>query len=218
MTEEKKINSKDVSEIESEMYAIVNIIINLYSKFQNGNLNDNFFQKSIKKAINDLIKVNFFLNENNIILADLLKKMNLEKKYFKAIDIINETSSLSFSNSLRGTENINQSISSKKLRASLLELPGVTSKITSSFITLMDALELEAIKDRRLIIKLFKELKSALQRFPGLELIQSKIETISNSILNNFDKFTTNQNFKNSIGDDLYNVYKEFQSMLNLTT
>jgi hypothetical protein len=218
MTEEKKTNSKDVSEIESEMYAIVNIIINLYSKFQNGNLNDNFFQKSIKKAMNDLIKVNFLLNENNIILTDILKKMNLEEKYFEAIDIINETSSLSFSNSILGTDNINQSISSKKLRVSMLELPGVTSKITSSFITLMDALELEAIKDRNLIIKLFKELKNALQRFPGLELIQSKIEIIYNDILNNFNKLASNQNFKESIGDDLYNVYKEFQRMLNLTT
>ena len=202
--------------IESELYALVNLIINLNSKYQNGILNESFFQKSIKKAMSDLIKVNFYLSENQIILSELLNKMDFEKQYYEAIDIFNNVSSLSLSRKIQGTNRLKQSKCSNHVSGSLLELPGITSKITSSFITLMDALKLGAIQDNNLIVKLFQELKNELQKFPGLEQIQKKIENVYEHLLTSLQKSIFNQKIRDSIGEDLYKVYTEFQNKLNL--
>lgn len=213
---ERKKTELNIDSIESELYALVNIIINLNIKYQNGNLNENFFQKSIKKAMSDLLKINFYLSENQIILSELLNKMDFEKQYYEAIDIFNNVSSLSFSRKIQGNSGLKQSKYSNHVSGSLLELPGITSKITSSFITLMDALKLGAIQDDNLIVKLFQELSNELQKFPGLEQIQKKIEKIYEQLLTSLQKSAFNKKFRDSIGEDLYKVYTEFQNKLNL--
>ena len=58
MPEERRDNSDYRSEIESELFALINTVINLYNKYQNGDLKDNFFQKSIKNCMNELLKIN----------------------------------------------------------------------------------------------------------------------------------------------------------------
>ncbi len=149
-------NSK--SELESEIFATINTILNLNQKYQKGILKESFFQRSIKSATNDLLELNLSLNKHNIVLSKLLNHMNFAEDYYKAINIINKISSLNFST--------NQF--SKSLSSSILDLPGITSEITASFITLIDALKLDGFDNIELIFEFFKDLKKNFDRFPGL--------------------------------------------------
>lgn len=206
MTNQKKAYFEIRSELEAELYAIVNTIINLNQKYQSGNLKDNFFQRSIKSAMNDLLKVNLSLNKNNIELSKFLAKMNITDDYYKAIEIINKLSSL----------NISTNQFSKTTSSSILEIPGLTSEITSSFITVMDALKLETFDNNEIIFDLIKDLKKNFDRFPGLELSKVKLTKIYQEILKNGEKIINHQKFRDSVADDLYVVFKEFKRKLNL--
>ena len=216
MPEEKDKKSNLYSNIESDLYSIINTILNLYKKYQNGILKENFFQKSIKNSMNELLEINFLLNENDIILSELLDNMNFTKKYYEAIDIINKLSALNFPDSflIKSSKNLPQY--NKSVSSSMLELPGVTAQITSSFITLLDALKLDALDNKDIIVKLFEDLKINLNRFPGLELLQIKFKNLYKYVLDNYQKFSKNKTFRDLIGDDLYKLYHEFQDKLNL--
>ncbi|MFX0019650.1 MAG: hypothetical protein ACFFAK_07935 [Promethearchaeota archaeon] len=216
MSEEKNKKSILYSNIESDLYSIINTILNLYKKYQHGILKENFFQKSIKNSMSELLKINFLLNENNIILSELLDNMNFTKRYYEAIDIINNISALNFPNSFLIKHNKESPQYNKTISSSMLELPGVTAQITSSFITLLDALKLDALNNKDVIMKLFEDLKKNLNRFPGLELVQIKFKNLYKNVLDNYQKFSKNKEFRDLIGDDLYKLYHEFQDKLNL--
>jgi len=214
MSEEKDKKSILYSNIESDLYSIINTILNLYKKYQNGILRENFFQKAIKNSMNELLKINFLLNEHNIILSELLDNMNFTKRYYEAIDIINSLSALNFPDSILSSKELPQY--NKVISSSMLELPGVTAQITSSFITLLDALKLDALNNKEVIMKLFEDLKKNLNKFPGLELVQIKFENLYKYVLGNYQKYSKNKKFRDLIGDDLYKIYQEFQDKLNL--
>lgn len=203
-------------EMESELFALLNTIFNLYEKYQNGTIKENFFLKTIKNSINDLLKFNFSLNNKKIILSKLLERMKLTQDYYKAIDIINEASSLGISNDVLESREQQGSQFSKKMRASVLELPGITLEITSSFITLMDAIKLREFKEIELINKLFESLKKNIKKFPGMEEINIKVDNIHKRVLNKSSEFHENRRFSERIVDDLYQIFKEFQTKLNL--
>lgn len=206
MTNQNKVPSKIRAELESELFATVNTVLSLNQKYQGGNIKENFFQRSIKTAMNDLLKINLALNKENIDLSKLLDRMNIADKYYQAINVINKVSSL----------NISTDQLSKTTSSSMLEIPGLSSEITSSFITLMDALKLESFNNNEIIIDLFKTLKKNFDRFPGLELSKVKLAKIYQNFLKNNEKISTNRNFRNSIGENLYVVYKEFKEEINL--
>jgi len=218
MSKEKNRNKKDelYSEIESDLYSIVNTIHTLYKKYQRGNLNKAFFQKSIKNCMNDLLKINFQLKEHKIKLSGFLNSMNFTEKYYDAIDIINTVSDLNFPDFHDRKSSEELHLQNKSISASMLELPGVTSQITSSFITLIDAFKLNALDNKTIIVKLFEDVKDNLIKFPGLEIIQAKFEIIYKNVLNNYSRFAKNNKFRNSIEDDIYRLYQEFQEKLNL--
>jgi len=192
---------KGTLEVESELFSLVNSILKMNSKYKKGVINHNFYQKALKNTMNNLLQINFFLKENNLILSDILKNMKMTDKYYKAIDIINEASKIKFS-----TDN--------NYPSSILELPAVISEITSSFITLMDALKLE-FKNRELISELFDELIIHLQKFPGLDLLVSKVKNIFNKIEKNLN-ILGNTKLREKIGNDLYLIFQEFQKKLDL--
>ncbi len=206
MTNRKKNSIEIKSELESEIFAIINTILNLNQKYQRGILKELFFQRSIKSATNDLLGLNLSLNKHNIVLSELLNHMNFTDDYYKAIDIINKISSLNFS-----TNQFPESLSS-----SILEIPGITSEITASFITLIDALKLDGFDDNELIFGLFKDLKKNFGRFPGLELDKINLQNIFEEILQNEEKIVINKNYRDSIADDLYLLYTIFLKKLNI--
>lgn len=206
MTNRKKNSIENKSELESEIFAIVNTILNLNLKYQKGILKEIFFQRSIKSATNDLLELNILLNKHNIVLSKLLNHMNFTDDYYKAIDIINKISSLNFS-----TNQFSESLSS-----SILEIPGITSEITASFITLIDALKLSNFDNNELIFGLFKDLKKNLDKFPGLELDKIKLQKIFEEILQNEEKIAINKIYRDTIADDLYDLYVVFKEKLNL--
>lgn len=206
MKNQKKAASDISSEIESELFATVNTILSLNKKYQNGNIKDNFFQKSIKSAMNDLLRINQSLSNHNLELSKLLARMDIADEYYNAIEVINKISSL----------NISTNQFSKSTSSSILEIPRLSSEITSSFITVMDALKLETFDNNEIIFGLIKDLKINFDRFPGLELSKIKLTKIYQEFLKNGEKILNHKTYRESIVDDLYIVFKEFKEKLNL--
>ena len=83
-------NNKRLSDVESELFALINSMTNLYQKYQEGTINNNFFRKAVKNAMKGLIKIKIFFNERNISLTEILINMNFEGQYNKAINIFDE--------------------------------------------------------------------------------------------------------------------------------
>lgn len=208
MAEDSKFNLEIETNIKSELFALVKSILNLNSKFQKGKINETFFRKALKNTMNNIFKLKISINENNLHLADLLEKMSLSEDYNEIIDLINRLTSLNFSNEKTTIQ--------KKQSPSFLELPSLTSEITSSFITLMDALTLNNIQKEDFLISLFEELNNGLSSFPGLEDLLFKVETTQRKVLHNIDKIIHNRDFRKQIIDDLYSNFKEFQTKLDL--
>ena len=194
------------SKLESEIYSVIKTILNLAQKYESGSLKDNFFQKSIKKATKDLLTINISLSKHNLILSEILKSMNYADEYYQAIDIINKISPLEFP-----AEKYSKSVSS-----SFLEIPKLSSEITSSFITLMDALKLSDFYDEDLIFSLFADLKNQFGKFPGLELSKVKLQKVYQEYKHNPQRISTNKNYRDLIADELYALFNDFKRKLNL--
>jgi hypothetical protein len=202
----KEYNNSDIeAKIESELFALVKSITNLNVKYQKGIVNQNFFKKALKTTMNNLLKLNFTLKENNIQLVSLLNKMGFTEEYNSAIDIINRVSSLNISE---------DSMSSKN--HTFMELPGITSEITTSFITLMDALTLEGLAKNDIIINLFEELTDNLSKFPGLDDILIRVESVQKKALNRNNQLFSDKILKEKLIEDLYQIFKDFQNKLRL--
>ena len=211
------VENRDIAlDIQSEIFALANSIIKLNDQYNKGTINHDFYLKAIKNARNNLIKINFHLKENNIILTDLLKRMNFSEQYYKTIDIINQKHSALSSEHQEDLDRKFHFSGERTRKSPLLELPAITSEITSSFITLMDALKLEGIKGSAFISQLFNDLISHLEKFPGLEVILSIVKSIQHKFLNNPNK--KNETFRDQIVDDLYAAFKEFQTKLDIKT
>lgn len=203
MDQENKKLDLNISEIEAELYSILKTIPNLNDKYEEGSISEVFFQKSIKNAINSLLNIKILLTQDKIYFSDYIKEINLTEEYNRAINIINNLSSLNFSDD-----------SSERIKSSILELPGITSEITSSFITLMDALKLDSLHDSDLITKLFTELINNIRKFPGLEDIKYKINEISEVALRDVDHLVNNNKLE-VIAEELYLIYQEFQNSIS---
>ncbi|TFF87410.1 MAG: hypothetical protein EU550_03290 [Promethearchaeota archaeon] len=200
------------TEIESELYAITHTILNLSERYQKADVNDSFFKKSIKKVTNDLLKIHLKLRENNLILSDLLERIKLTNKYYQALDIINKVSALNFAD-ISSHKSLEYS---NRISSSVLELPGITTKITSAFITLLDALKLEEFNNIDILDKFFKELLFNIEKFPGLEELGIKINKIYVYLIENKRRLIKNKNFRTLMEEDLYTLFKEFQNTLNI--
>ena len=206
------INESLSTEIESELYAITHTIINLSERYEKGDVKEQFFQKSIKKVVDDLLKVHFKLREQNLILSEILEQSNLTFKYYQALDIINKVSSLNFAD----TPSHQESRYSKTLSSSYLELPKITSKITSSFITILDIFKLDIIDDLNMLDKFFDDLLINVRKFPGLEKLELKLNKLYQYLKQNKSKIIANKNFRTLMEEDLYTLFKEFQNNLNI--
>jgi len=206
MKNHRKNDLETKSKLESEIYAVIKTILNLAQKYKSASLKDNFFQKSIKNAMNNLLTINISLSKHNLILSEVLENMNYADEYYQAIDIINKISPLEFP-----AEKYSKSVSS-----SFLEIPKLTSEITSSFITLMDVLKLNDFQDEDLIFGLFADLKNQFDKFPGLELSKVKLQKVYQEYEHNSQRISTNKNYRDLIVDELYALFNDFKRMLNL--
>jgi len=188
--------------LKSEVFAVIRTIENLNSKYNKGLISDLFYAKSIKNTYSELLEINFKIKEIGSSLSDVLNEMKYMNEYQNAIEILNN---IQFQESKYGFS-----------RFSILELPGLALEIASSLITLMDMLKLGIIENLDLIDKSLDELTSLFQRFPGLEKIREKLVFIREEINENKDQLTNNNKYRDHIGDKLYSLYKEFQSILNV--
>ncbi|MHA2181993.1 MAG: hypothetical protein ACXAAH_11265 [Promethearchaeota archaeon] len=209
-------NFSSDKKIESELYALIHTILNAYEKFQDGVINNNFLSRTVKNAINELTRLNFYLSEKKIDLSLLLKKMNFGIQYYNAIGIINKLASLELPLANDDLVLKDHPPVSDKTNPTVLELPGITLEITSSFITLMDALKLKGLQERELVDSLFTELIKNMKNFPGLNNLRKKIKRIYESVLSTSIYGETSPKSSEEIGDKIYQVFKEFQVKLNL--
>jgi len=216
MGEEHNFRSEKESDIESELYALVNTILNAYEKFKNGTIKENFFHKKVKNTINELLKFNIYLDENDIDLSVLLKRMNFSNQYFTTIDILNQISALEFPNTFSEKDGKEQFRFSKELSSTVLELPAITLKITSAFITLMDALKLKGFQEIELIENIFVDLKKSLKKFPGMDNLLTQVNTIHERVLTKSHDIDNAKTLIEEIVDEIYQIFKEFQTKLNL--
>jgi len=216
MVEENNFSSEEESDIESELYALVNTILNAYEKYKKGVIKEYFFHKKVKNTINELLKFNIYLDENDINLSVLLKKMNFANQYFTTIDIINQMSALEFPNTFSERDGKEQSRSSKDLSSTVLELPAITLEITSAFITLMDALKLKGFQEIELVDNLFKDLKKSLKKFPGMDNLLTKVKRIHKRTLTKSHNIDKAKRLIEEIVDEIYQIFIEFQNKLNL--
>jgi len=213
-------NQKSILEIESELYSLVKTIIRIHKKYTQGEIQDNFYLKSIKSTIQELIRFNFELQDKGINLSTFLEKMGFSQDYHMAIDIINNVASLKSNPSqmavnFQKTETKKQQLT-PKLQQAVLELPGISTEITSSFITIMDALKLGNIATGALLKNLFLDLLISLEKFPGLEIIKEKIEKIYSEIKKLSDNVIQTPQEQDILTEKIYSIFKEFKSKLNL--
>lgn len=199
-------NAKKDLDLESELFALVNSITQLHKKYREGFVNENFFNKTLRNAVKELTKIELLFKERNINFSELLIRINLIEDYNRFIAIFNEFSFSDFNNN-----------KNEEPKLSVLELPKITSEITSSFITLMDALKLEALSDSDLIVNLFKELNKNLKKFPGLEELTKKIKGIFTKVITSKQDLFKNVKYREQLVDELYRVFKDFQNALNMT-
>ncbi|MFW9821740.1 MAG: hypothetical protein ACFFE4_02320 [Candidatus Thorarchaeota archaeon] len=197
-----------IKDIESELYALINTVLNADEKFEEGIINANFFRRTVKNAIKELLEFNIFLKEEKVDLSQLLKKMNFTEQYYNAISIINGLS--------KGDNKITPSHFKDKISPVVLELPGITLEITSSFITLMDALKLKGFKEKELIDNLFIELITNLKKFPGLDNLRRDIKIIYGNCLPKPQYEVENIKSSEDVVDEIYHVFKQFHRKLNL--
>ena len=205
-----------IFEIESELYALVNTIKNLWVKYQENTINENFFRKALRNAVKGLLKFNISLKEKGLLLSNVLKDMDFVKEYNSAVRTIDKV--LIINPHKENFEFLDEDHShfSKSIKSSILELPGITSEITTSFITLMDALKLEGLRNCDLIMKLFKELKLSLNNFPGIDDITLKIEEIKSHASENTNLLIENRAYREKLVDHIYEIFKEFQNNLKM--
>jgi len=205
-----------IFELESELYALVNTIKNLWGKYQENTINENFFRKALRNAVKGLLNINISLKEKGLLLSKVLKDMDFVKEYNNAVRTIDKILIINPHKENFEFLDENHSHFSKSIKSSILELPGITSEITTSFITLMDALKLEGLRNSDLIMKLLKELKLSLKNFPGIDDITLKIEKIKSHASENTNLLIENRVYREKLVDHLYEVFNEFQNKINL--
>ncbi|MFW9865595.1 MAG: hypothetical protein ACFFEN_05790 [Candidatus Thorarchaeota archaeon] len=214
MVEENNNLFKKKADVESELYALINTILNVYEKFEEGVVQENFLRRTLNNTIEELLKFNFYLDKKKINLTSLLEKMNFSEQYYKAIELINKLSSLDFPSSDVGEELTDQSLFTKKMSQTVLNLPSITLEITTSFITLMDALKLKGFEDSEIIDKLFTDLKNDLKKFPGIDDLLFRVKAINKRAFNS--EIDRSNRTSEIIADELYKIFREFQDKLNL--
>lgn len=203
------LNQKD---LESEIFAIIKTVENLYEKYQLGSIKEDFFQKSIRKALKGLLEFNALLHEKNMILSQLLKEINLVQEYDKVLNIINKAMIVNVSYENYQPFYRNQ----QEVKRRFFNLPKLTLEITSTFITMIDALKLGVDRDMKFILKLFSKLMIELDKFPGLTALKYKLNKMHENLILNQRELKINQKYREDVAEELYSLYKEFQANLDL--
>lgn len=197
------------SDLESEIFALVETIINLQMKYQNGDISETFFLKTINNTYKEILKFHFKLKDKELLLADILDNMNIKNKYQKALDILTQVIASSSSGDMSSSP-------IKQKGSSVLTLPGITLEITSAFITLMDILKLGSFNDTSLLRDIFEELIGNVNKFPGLEYIKVKISRLKENLFKDKEKIVNDAIYREDVGKELYLLFKEFHDKLNL--
>lgn len=210
-----KFREKSVSQLESELFANINIINKLYERYQKGQLNADFFQKSFKNSVYELLQIKIVLKEKNVLFSNLIKNNQYVGQYNKAMHVIDQVSELNLTKTSYNSE-ASDNRYAKILKNSIISLPGLTSSITNSFITLMDAIKLEISVGESFILNLFQELIEKTRTFPGLKNLSQKLQKIYSHLSKNIEILKTNKEYQEKVVDHLYDLFQEFEHLLSL--
>jgi hypothetical protein len=199
------------SDLESEIYALVETIITLQMKYQKGAISDTFFQKTINNTYKELLTFHFKLKEKESSLSEILDNMDITNKYQQALDILTQGIKSSSSKDMTSSSHTQKG-------SSVLALPVITLEITSAFITLMDILKLGSFNDTSFLEDTFDNLVGNVKKFPGLESFKFKVSHLREDLLKHKDKIVNDEIYREDIGKELYLLFKEFHDKLNLKT
>ncbi len=199
------------SDLESEIYALVETIITLQMKYQKGAISDAFFQKTINNTYKELLTFHFKLKEKESSLSEILDNMDITNKYQQALDILTQGIKSSSSKDMTSSSHTQKG-------SSVLALPVITLEITSAFITLMDILKLGSFNDTSFLEDTFDNLVGNVKKFPGLESFKFKVSHLREDLLKHKDKVVNDEIYREDIGKELYLLFKEFHDKLNLKT
>ena len=147
-----------------------------------------------------------------MILSQLLKEINLVQEYDKVLNIINEAMIVNVSYENYQPFYRNQ----QEVKRRFFNLPKLTLEITSTFITMIDALKLGVDRDMKFILKLFSKLMIELDKFPGLTALKYKLNKMHENLILNQRELKINQKYREDVAEELYSLYKEFQANLDL--
>ena len=82
---QQKMENEKLSEIESELFSLVNSINNLRNRYNEGNINNQFFNKAINNAMNGLVKINLVLKKKISIFHNFSMKWILKKNLMELL-------------------------------------------------------------------------------------------------------------------------------------
>ena len=188
----------------------------LYEKYQKAKINNDFFQKSFRNSVYDLIQIKVALKKKHLPLSEIITEKEFVREYNNAIVVIDKISRVNYTKDLFKQYNDSSSKYSNLVQSSILNLPGITSEITSSFITIMDAIKLDVSVGNDFILDLFKGLKKKIIKFPGLDNIAKKFDKLYKHVSHNINIFQENNEYREKLVDHLYSLFKEFQDILSL--
>lgn len=192
------------SKLKPKLFALINSVLELEDKYQKGKISDSFFHKTLKSSMDSLMEIKIKLKESDISIVDLVKQMGIKQRYDKSLSIMDEVI-------------LSQEAppsSQARFKTSVLELPSQTSQITSAFITLMDALQLDKIRDASYIHALFDDLKEALARVPMLNPILAKVNQVHAHALDHSEMILNSRSYKKKACDHLFAIFKQFEDAL----
>ena len=207
---------KSIHKLESELYGIITTFNKLYEKFQRGIVSNEFFQKTFSSLIYDFIDIKILLKLNKIDLVDIINDDYFIKEYSEMNSIIKELSQTDLTEKLITIHDEKRLKYSNLISPSLLNLPGITSEITSYFITLMDAIKLDISVGNSFILGLFKNLKKELSKFPSFDYLNKKIDKLYIHLSQNIETFRENDLYREKLAIHLNNIFEEFQDVLDL--
>ncbi|MBY9006261.1 MAG: hypothetical protein KGD63_05845 [Candidatus Lokiarchaeota archaeon] len=207
---------KSIHKLESELYAIITTFNKLYEKNQKGIVSKEFFEMTFRNLVYDFIDIKITLKLDDIDLSDIIKDVHFIEEFNETISIIKKRSQTDHTKKLLTIHDENRLKYSNLIAPSLSYLPGITSEITSYFITLIDAVKLDISVGNSFILGLFKNLKREIIKFPGFDYLNKKIDKLYRHLSQNFDTFRENEQYREKLGIHLNNIFEEFQDILDL--
>ncbi len=203
-------------DIESQLYGIIQVLKSIHQRLKSGNISYTAYTNTIREKLKQLMVLELTLQAKELIMDEVLEKMNLSDDFFqlipqihKHVELIEQEIVQTYKSptKLTDSEQILDNIAKKSHKMAVygnhkihpLQLANLSSEITAGFITIFDFLKMD-IEDTHLLQETFQRLMGALKTFPGMDelfldlssfirKIDSKMSTNKKETFESFEKY-----------------------------